>query len=73
MNTGTIWDNRRHRIVTRKGGWRIGQGIRVGSYSLLDAMVGTHSFFELLVQLLQAYVFALLTALYLAASLSEEH
>ena len=31
------------------------------------------TFFELLVQLLQAYVFALLTALYLAASLSEEH
>ena len=48
MNTGTIWDNRRHRIVTRKGGWRIGQGIRVGSYSLLDDMVGTHTFFELL-------------------------
>ena len=31
------------------------------------------TFFELLVQLLQAYVFALLTALYLASSLSEEH
>lgn len=48
MSTETTWDTRRHRIVTHKGGWRIGQGIRVGGYSLLDDMVGTHTFFELL-------------------------
>jgi F-type H+-transporting ATPase subunit a len=31
------------------------------------------TFFELLIQLLQAYIFALLTALYIAGSLNEEH
>lgn len=31
------------------------------------------TFFELLIQLLQAYIFALLTSLYIAGSLSEEH
>jgi len=46
--TGT-WEARRHRVVTRKGGWRIGEGVRVGAYSLLDDMVGRHSFFELLI------------------------
>ena len=44
----SIWDSRRHRVVTRKGGWRIGEGVRVGAYSLLDDMVGKHTFFELL-------------------------
>jgi len=31
------------------------------------------TFFELLIQFLQAYVFALLTALYIAGALAEEH
>ena len=31
------------------------------------------TFFELLIQFLQAYVFALLTALYIAGAISEEH
>lgn len=48
MNAPTIWETRRHRVVTRKGGWRIGEGVRVGAYSLLDDMVGRHTFFELL-------------------------
>ena len=48
MSTPTIWDTRRHRIVTRKGGWRVGHGIRVGGYSLLDDLVGKHTYFELL-------------------------
>lgn len=43
-----FWDERRGRIRTRKGGWRIGGGIRVGPYSLLDDLVGKHTFFELL-------------------------
>ena len=25
MNAPTIWETRRHRVVTRKGGWRIGE------------------------------------------------
>ena len=44
MNAPTIWETRRHRVVTRKGGWRIGEGVRVGAYSLLDDMVGRHTF-----------------------------
>jgi F-type H+-transporting ATPase subunit a len=43
--------------------------LSIGAFAMGIVM----TFFELLVQLLQAYVFALLTALYLAASLSEEH
>jgi F-type H+-transporting ATPase subunit a len=31
------------------------------------------TFFELLVQVLQAYIFTLLSALYIAGSLAEEH
>ncbi len=49
MNAPTIWETRRHRVVTRKGGWRVGGGVRVGAYSLLDDMVGKHTFFELLI------------------------
>ena len=48
MDSTSIWDERRGRIVTRKGGWRIGEGVRVGRYSLLDDLVGKHGFFELL-------------------------
>ena len=48
MNATGIWEARRHRVVTRKGGWRIGEGVRVGAYSLLEDMVGRHSYFELL-------------------------
>jgi len=43
----TLWDARRGRIVTRKGGWRIGEGVRVGPYSLFDDIIGTYGFFEL--------------------------
>lgn len=45
------------------------QVLSIGAFAMGIAM----TFFELLVQLLQAYIFALLTALYLAGSLSEEH
>lgn len=48
MSSTATWDSRRGRILTRKGGWRIGHGIRVGPYSLLDDLVGRHTFFELL-------------------------
>lgn len=47
--TGTaFWDSRRNRIRTRKGGWRIGEGIRVHGHSLLVELVGRHSFTEVL-------------------------
>jgi F-type H+-transporting ATPase subunit a len=46
-------------------------GIAAGSVSLLGSIVLT--FFEGFVQLLQAYVFTLLTALYIGGALVEEH
>ena len=49
MNAVTAWRNaRRNRILTRAGGWRIGGGISVRGYSLLDELVGNHSFTEVL-------------------------
>lgn len=47
MDEATIWDARRGRIVTRKGGWRIGEGVRVGPHSLFDEIIGTYGFFDL--------------------------
>jgi F-type H+-transporting ATPase subunit a len=50
-----------------------GEGIvpvlSIGAFAMGIVM----TFFELLVQLLQAYIFALLTALYIAGAMSEEH
>lgn len=48
MNDTTFWDQRRSRIRTRKGGWRIGGGISVHGHSLLEDLVGRRSFFEVL-------------------------
>lgn len=48
-----------------------GVGIAAGSVSLLGSIVLT--FFEGFIELLQAYVFTLLTALYIGGALSEEH
>lgn len=50
-------------------GTAVVQVLSIGAFAMGIVM----TFFELLVQLLQAYIFALLTALYIAGSLSEEH
>lgn len=55
-------------LVVEKGGL---VGIAAGSVSLVGSIVLT--FFEGFVQLLQAYVFTLLTALYIGGALAEEH
>jgi F-type H+-transporting ATPase subunit a len=55
-------------LVFDKGGV---VGILAGSVSLLGSIVLT--FFEGFVQLLQAYVFTLLTALYIGGALADEH
>jgi F-type H+-transporting ATPase subunit a len=46
-------------------------GVLAGSVSLVGSIVLT--FFEGFVQLLQAYVFTLLTALYIGGALADEH
>ena len=55
-------------LVFEKGGL---VGIAAGSISLLGSIVLT--FFEGFIQILQAYVFVLLTALYIGGAMSEEH
>lgn len=55
-------------LVFDKGGL---VGIAAGTVSLLGSIVLT--FFEGFVQILQAYVFVLLTALYIGGALAEEH
>ncbi len=55
-------------LLLEKGGL---VGIAAGSVSLLGSIVLT--FFEGFVQILQAYVFVLLTALYIGGAMSEEH
>jgi F-type H+-transporting ATPase subunit a len=55
-------------LVFDKGGV---VGILAGSVSLFGSIVLT--FFEGFVQLLQAYVFTLLTALYIGGALADEH
>lgn len=55
-------------LLVDKGGFI---GIAAGSVSLLGSIVLT--FFEAFVQLLQAYVFTLLTALYIGGALVDEH
>ena len=55
-------------LLVEKGGL---VGIAAGSISLFGSIVLT--FFEGFVQLLQAYVFTLLTALYIGGALADEH
>jgi F-type H+-transporting ATPase subunit a len=55
-------------LVFDKGG---AVGVAAGSVSLLGAIVLT--FFEGFVQILQAYVFTLLSALYIGGALADEH
>jgi F-type H+-transporting ATPase subunit a len=55
-------------LLFEKGGL---VGIAAGSVSILGSIVLT--FFEGFVQILQAYVFVLLTALYIGGAMSEEH
>jgi F-type H+-transporting ATPase subunit a len=55
-------------LVFDKGGL---VGIAAGTVSLLGSIILT--FFEGFVQILQAYVFVLLTALYIGGALAEEH
>ena len=48
-NTHQHWDQRHGKILSRKGGWEIGKGIQLHGYSLLDDLVGSRSFFQVLI------------------------
>jgi len=47
-NDISFWDQRRGRILTRKGGWIIGEAVYNHGYSMLDDFVGEVSFFQVL-------------------------
>lgn len=44
-----IWDSYRNIIRSRKGGWRIGQGVFSHGFNLLEDLAGHISFFQLLI------------------------
>jgi hypothetical protein len=49
-NAGTaFWDARRGVFRTRKGGWVIGEAVYNHGYSMMDDLVGHHSYFQVLV------------------------
>lgn len=47
-NDIAFWEQRRGRILTRKGGWVIGEAVYNHGYSMLDDLVGEASFFQVL-------------------------
>ena len=46
--TDNIWQQKRGKIVTNRGGWRIGEAIYNCGYSMMDDLVGQKSFFQTL-------------------------
>jgi citrate synthase len=45
-----FWDQRRGKIFSRKGGWRMGESIiHSHGYSMMDDLVGEHSYFQVLI------------------------
>lgn len=49
MDDTAFWDARRGVFRTRKGGWVIGEAVYNHGYSMMDDLVGRHSFFQVLV------------------------
>ncbi len=45
----SFWDARRGHIRTRKGGWVIGEAVYSHGHSLLEDLLGQHSFFQVMV------------------------
>lgn len=43
------WENARGKIVSKKGGWRIGRGIESHGYNLIDDLVGHHTYMQIVV------------------------
>lgn len=44
-----IWQKNRGKIITNRGGWRIGEAIYNCGYSMMDDLVGQKSFFQTLI------------------------
>ncbi|MFC1844580.1 hypothetical protein ACFLZ5_07320 [Thermodesulfobacteriota bacterium] len=49
MNNTGYWDQRRGKIYSRKGGWRIGEAVYCHGYSMMEDLVGEVSYFQVLI------------------------
>lgn len=49
MSDTSFWDDRRGRIFSSKGGWRIGEGIFSHGFNMMEDFVGTISYMQLVV------------------------
>ncbi|MEW6983732.1 hypothetical protein AAD001_13855 [Colwelliaceae bacterium 6471] len=47
--TNEIWQSKRGKITTNRGGWRIGEAVYNCGYSMMDDLVGKKSFFQTLI------------------------
>ncbi len=46
INDTSFWDQHRGKIVSKKGGWKIGQGVLSHGYSMMDDFVGKTSYMQ---------------------------
>jgi len=49
MSDTSFWDKRHGVIFSRKGGWRIGEGVYCHGYSMMEDLVGKASYFQVLI------------------------
>ncbi len=49
MNNYADWDNRRGKIISKKGGWRVGVGVESHGYDLINELVGHYSYMQVVV------------------------
>ena len=55
-NSVKYWDSHRNTIHSRKGGWKIGQGVHCHGYSLMDDLAGEISYFQLHLLYILGYI-----------------
>lgn len=48
-NKTQYWDQRHNKIISRKGGWRIGEAVYNHGLNMMDELVGHKSYFQVLV------------------------
>ena len=49
MDRTAFWDERRGKIHSKKGGWRIGEAVYCHGYSMMEELVGKVSYFQVLI------------------------
>lgn len=49
MSNFEKWDQRRGKIISKKGGWRVGSGVESHGYDLINELVGHYSYMQVVV------------------------